>query len=182
MDQNYKIDYKELKKKNLEQLRSGKPLFGKEVVFAPLLKGILEADLDREMEGHFDDEEFYEGNRKNGEMRRKLKTAGGTINLEAPGDCTSNFKPQIINKRETILTEVLERKITGMCGLGMSFRNISGHIKEMYYTDISATTLSEIVDQVVPLVNEWQNRLLESLYCVVWLDAMYYNVKRKDGL
>lgn len=64
-----------------------------------------------------------------------------------------------------------------MYGLGMSLRDISQHIKELYDTDISATTLSQITDKIIPKVIEWQSRPLERLYCIVWLDAMYYKVK-----
>ena len=64
-----------------------------------------------------------------------------------------------------------------MYGLGMSLRDISNHIKEMYDTDISAATLSSITDKVIPMVKEWQSRPLESIYCIVWLDAMHYKVK-----
>jgi transposase-like protein len=59
----------------------------------------------------------------------------------------------------------------------MSLRDISEHIKEMYDTEISATTLSQITDKIIPKVIEWQSRSLESVYCIVWLDAMYYKVK-----
>lgn len=62
----------------------------------------------------------------------------------------------------------------------MSFRDISAHIKDMYDTDISASTFSAITDKVIPLVKEWQNRPLEAIYCIVWLDAMFYKVK-EDG-
>lgn len=67
-----------------------------------------------------------------------------------------------------------------MYGLGMSFRDISAHIKDIYDSDISASTLSAITDKVIPLVKEWQGRPLESIYTIVWLDAMYYKVK-EDG-
>jgi transposase-like protein len=90
-----------------------------------------------------------------------------------------NIDPQIIKKRETILAESLESKIIGLYSHGMSFRDISAHIKEMYDTEISAATLSAITDKVIPLVKEWQNRPLESLYCIVWLDAMFYKVKEE---
>ena len=66
-----------------------------------------------------------------------------------------------------------------MYGLGMSLRDISEHIKEMYDTEISATTLSAITDRVIPLVREWQSRPLDEVYCIVWMDAMHYKVK--DG-
>ena len=75
------------------------------------------------------------------------------------------------------MAQSLEDKIIGLYGLGTSLRDISAHIKETYDTDISAATLSTITDKVVPLVKEWQQRPLEALYCIVWLDAMYYKVK-----
>ncbi|QJB30803.1 IS256 family transposase [Chitinophaga oryzae] len=179
MEQKGKFDYEELKRKTLEQLRSGKSLFGKDGAFAPLLKDILEAALEGEMEVHLDDEERANGNRKNGKNRKQLKTADGTIDLETPRDRASSFEPQIIKKRETILAESLESKIIGMYGHGMSLRDISAHIKDMYDTEISAATLSSITDKVIPLVKEWQARPLEPLYCIVWLDAMFYKVKEE---
>jgi len=78
------------------------------------------------------------------------------------------------------MAQNLEDKIIGLYGLGTSLRDISAHIKETYDTDISAGTLSAITDKVIPLVKEWQQRPLEELYCIVWLDAMYYKVK-EDG-
>ena len=179
MEKNQKFDYESIKKKTLEQLRSGKSLFGKDGAFAPLLKDILEAAMEGELEGHLDEEERASGNRKNGKTSKKLKTADGTIDLETPRDRAASFEPQIIKKRETILAESLESKIIGLYGHGMSLRDISAHIKEMYDTEISAATLSAITDKIIPLVKEWQNRPLDPLYCIVWLDAMYYKVKEE---
>jgi putative transposase len=119
-------------------------------------------------------------NRKNGHGHKKVKTKEGTFDLLTPRDRDGVFEPQIVRKRETILAESLESKVIGLYGLGMSLRDISEHIKEMYDTDISATTLSSITDKVIPLITEWQQRPLESVYCIVWLDAMYYKVK-EDG-
>ena len=177
MKEEEKFDYEAIKKKTLEQLRSGKSLFGKDGAFAPLLKDILEAAMEGELEGHLDEGERASGNRKNGKTSKKLKTADGTIDLETPRDRAASFEPQIVKKRETILAESLEPRIIGMYGHGMSLRDIAAHIKDTYDTDISATTLSAITDKVIPLVKEWQNRPLEPLYCIVWLDAMYYKVK-----
>src|SRR6266566_7162791 len=105
MEKNEKFNYDDLKRKTLEQLRSGKSLFGKDGAFAPLLKDILEAALEGEMEDHLDQEQRAGGNRKNGKGSKKLKTADGTIDLETPRDRTASFEPQIIKKRETILAE-----------------------------------------------------------------------------
>ena len=179
MSKTDQFDYDGLKKKALEQFRSGKSLFGKDGAFAPLLKEFLEAALEAELDEHLDDAERDSGNRKNGRTPKRLKTADGTIDIETPRDRSSTFDPQIVKKRETILAESLEQKIIGMYGHGMSFRDISAHIKDMYDTDISAATLSAITDKIIPLVKEWQNRPLEAVYCIVWLDAMFYKVKEE---
>ena len=177
MMNNEEFDYEELKKKTLSQLRTGKSLFGKDGAFAPLLKSFLEAALEEELEAQLDEEERKQGNRKNGKINKQLKTGDCTIELSTPRDRSGSFEPQIVKKRETILAESLEKRIIGMYGLGMSFRDISAHIKDMYDTEISASTLSAITDKVIPLVKDWQSRPLESVYTIVWLDAMYYKVR-----
>ena len=176
------FDYEAIQKKTIEQLRSGTPLFGKGGALAPMLKDFLEAALEAEIDAHLDDENRHHGNRKNGYSKKLLKTSEGSFELATPRDRDSDFEPQTVRKRETILAENLEKKIIGMYGLGMSFRDISAHLKEMYDTDISAATLSSITDKIIPLVTEWQSRPLEKLYCIVWLDAMYYKVKQDNKM
>ena len=170
-------EYEALKKKALEQFKTGQPLMGKDGAFAPLLKQFLEASLAAEMDEHLNEIERTKGNRRNGTSKKLLKTSDGSFELETPRDRESSFEPEIVRKRETVLADNLEKKIIGMYGLGMSLRDISGHIKEMYDTDISATTLSTITDRVIPMIKEWQARPLEEVYCIVWMDAMHYKVK-----
>lgn len=174
------FDYELAKQKVKEQLRSGKSLFGKDGAFAPLLQEMLNSILEGEIEGHLDEEERDGGNRKNGKSKKQLKTSSGTIEVTTPRDRLGSFEPEMVKNRETIMAQNLEDKIIGLYGLGTSLRDISAHIKETYDTDISAGTLSTITDKVIPLVKEWQQRPLEALYCIVWLDAMYYKVK-EDG-
>lgn len=171
------FDYELAKQKLKEQLRSGHSLFGKGGAFAPLLEEMLNAMLEGELEAHLDDEQRSGGNRRNGKGTKTVKTAAGSLEISTPRDRSGTFEPEIIKKRETILAQSLEDKIIGLYALGMSLRDIAAHIKETYDTEISATTLSTITDKVIPLVKEWQQRPLESLYCIVWLDAMYYKVK-----
>jgi putative transposase len=170
-------EYEALKKKALEQFKTGQPLLGKDGAFAPLLKEFLESALQGEMDEHLDENERSKGNRRNGTTKKTMKSSDGSFELETPRDRESNFEPDIVKKRETILADNLEKKIIGMYGLGMSLRDISDHIKEMYDTEISATTLSAITDRVIPLVKEWQSRPLDEVYCIVWMDAMHYKVK-----
>lgn len=173
------LDYELMKRKALEQLRSGKSLYGKDGAFAPLLKSFLET---AEMDSHLDADERLSGNRRNGKVSKQIRTNSGTLTIDTPRDRTSSFEPELIKKRETILAESLEEKILGMYGLGMSFRDISKHIKDMYDTDISHTTLSAITDKIIPEVKEWQSRPLEELYTIVWLDAMHYKVREEHRM
>ena len=173
------LDYEVMKQKLKEQLRTGKSLFSKGGAFAPLLEELINSMLEGELEGHLDEDERRTGNRKNGKGSKIVKTSAGSIEINTPRDRLGSFEPEIIKKRETIMAASLEDKIIGLYGLGTSLRDISTHIKETYDTDISATTLSSITDKVIPLVKEWQQRPLESLYCIVWLDAMYYKVKEE---
>jgi len=177
MTREEQLDYELMKQKALEQLRSGKSLYGKDGAFAPLLKSFLDSALEAEIETHLDENERFSGNRKNGKTSKDIKTSAGTISIQTPRDRNSTFEPEIIRKRETILAESLEGKIIGMYGLGMSLRDISRHIKDMYDTEISHATLSAITDKIIPEVKEWQSRPLEDLYTIVWLDAMHYKVK-----
>lgn len=169
-----------LEKKALDQLLSGKSLFGKEGAFAPMLKGFIEKALEAEMENHLSVNDSGDKNKRNGKGKKTVKSGLGTFEIQTPTDRNSSFEPEIIKKRQTILAENLSEKIIGLYGLGMGLRDISSHIKEMYDTDISHTVLSQITDKVIPDIKAWQNRPLESVYCIVWLDAMHYKV-RVDG-
>jgi len=163
----------------LTQLRSGKSLTGEGGVFAPIVKEFLESALSAEMEVHLDEVERSGGNKRNGRSSKTLKTSSGEITIDTPQDRLSTFTPQIVKKRETILADNLAPQIIGLYGKGMSLRDITSHIKEMYDVEISAMTLSEITDRVIPQVKEWQNRPLDEVYPIVWLDAMHYKVR--DG-
>jgi len=170
-------ELKAMQAKALDQLRSGKSLTGKDGVFAPLLKEFLETVLEAEMETHLNEQARLQGNKRNGKGQKTLKTSSGEIPIDTPQDRQSTFTPEIVKKRETVLADNLETKIIGLYGLGMSLRDISDHIEEMYDVQISHTTLSEITERIVPKVKEWQCRPLESMYTIVWLDAMHYKVK-----
>ena len=117
------------------------------------------------------------GNKRNGKGKKTIKSGYGTFDIDTPQDRQSSFEPELVKKRQTILADNLSDKIIGLYGLGMSYRDISSHIKEMYDTDISHTVLGQITDRIIPDVKAWQNRPLEPLYCIVWLDAMHYKVK-----
>jgi len=163
----------------LEQLKSGQSLTGKGGVFEPIIKEFLENALEAEMDAHLDEEERLQGNKRNGKGTKTVKTGSGTVTIEPPYDRNGSFEPEIIKKRQTILADNLAPKIIGLYGKGMSLRDIAVYIEEMYDVDVSPTILSEITDRIIPRVKEWQNRLLDDVYPIVWMDAMHYKVK--DG-
>jgi transposase-like protein len=175
-----KTELTEFERTVLEQFKSGKSLFGKGGAFAPLLQSFLEKALDAEMESHLDEEERDQGNKRNGRGVKTIKSSSGEFTISTPQDRNSTFEPEIVKKRETILAENLESKIIGLYGLGMSLRDISNHIEEMYDTSISHTVLSQITDKVLPDIKAWQSRPLEAVYPILWMDAMHYKVK-EDG-
>ena len=177
MKKEEQFNLEDIKKKALEQFRSGKSLYGKDGAFAPMLKSFLEAALEGELDSHLDQDERKEGNRKNGKTSKTVQTSDGPLEIETGRDRNATFEPELVKKRETVLADTLESKIIGLYGLGMSFRDISSHLKEMYDADISHTTLSIITDRIIPVIKEWQARPLEDVYCIVWLDAMHYKVK-----
>jgi transposase-like protein len=177
----FEFDYEEVKNKALAQLKTGKPLLGKGGALGPLFKSFLEAALEAELEDHFQENKEEQINRRNGHGTKLLRTSEGTMELTTPRDRSGSFEPEIVKKRQTILADSLEDKILGLYGLGMSLRDISAHIKEMYDSDISHTVLSEITDRIIPAIRLWQTRELEDLYTMVWLDAMYYKVKDESG-
>ena len=180
----FDFDYEAVKNLALDQLKTGKPLLGKDGALGPLFKSFLEAALEAELENHLQEnkeEIANQINRRNGHGRKQLRTSEGSMELTTPRDRSGSFEPEIVKKRQTILGDSLESKILGLYSLGMSLRDISAHIKEMYDTDISPMYLSEITDRIIPEVRLWQARQLEEVYTIVWLDAMFYKVKNESG-
>lgn len=163
----------------MEQLKSGKSLTGKGGVFAPILKEFLESSLEAEMDEHLSEEERSLGNKRNGKGQKTIKTGSGNVIIEPPYDRNGDFEPEIVKKRQTVLADNLAPKIISLYGKGLSLRDIAIYIEDMYDVDVSPTILSNITDRVIPQVKEWQNRPLDDVYPIVWLDAMHYKVR--DG-
>ena len=104
------------------------------------------------MSSHLDDSERLKGNKRNGRGSKRVKTMAGEIDIVTPQDRHSSFSPEILKKRETILADNMSSKIISLYGMGLSLRDISSHIEEMYDVEISHNTLSEIIERIVPKV------------------------------
>ena len=171
------IDYKLA----AEQLRTGKPLFGKDGALAPMLERILNAALEGEMDAHLSDESRSSGNRRNGKMPKTVQTQYGEVTVETPRDRDGSFDPQTVRKRETILAEGMADQIIGMYAFGTSTREISKYFEREFNTRLSAETISAITDRVLPEIKEWKSRSLDAVYAICRLDAIHYKVKDESG-
>lgn len=170
------FDYKAFQAKVLEQIKSGQPLLGKGGAFAPLLENILNAALEGEMDAHLDEDERSLGNRRNGRMSKQVQTQMGEVTVRTPRDRNASFEPEFIRKRETILAEGVADRIIGLYALGNSTREISNWMEENLGNRISADTISSITDRVLPEIQCWRSRSLDTVYPIVWMDAIHYKV------
>jgi putative transposase len=174
------FDFDDFVKRAGEQLRSGKPLVGAEGVFTPLLKRVIEASLEGELDQHLKETKKQGSNRRNGHTQKNIQSSLGGFEIFSPRDRNASFEPQTISKRQRVISEDMDKKILGLYGLGMSYSDIQHHLKDIYDFDISDGTITAITDKLIPGIKEWQNRLLESVYPVMWLDAIHFKV-RHDG-
>ena len=178
---NSSMDFNELGAQVLEELKAGKPLFGKDGALAPLLENIINAALEGEMDAHLTEESRQAGNRRNGKMQKQVQTPVGEVTVSTPRDRESSFAPQFIKKRETMLAEGMAEKIISMHALGTSTRAISDWMEENLGSRVSAETISSITDRVLPEIKSWRSRSLDPVYAIVWLDAIHYKVMDEKG-
>lgn len=175
------FDYEGFKNKAIADLKAGKAMFGQDGIFTPLMKEFLEAALEGEMTSHmancFENEESLVKNRRNGKSSKTVQSPLGAFELETPRDRESTFEPQIVKKRQTVLNASLDHKILGLYGLGMSYQDITAHLKEMYDFDVSTGTLNAVTDKLLPLISEWRSRPLEAIYPIIFLDGMYFKAR-----
>jgi putative transposase len=164
--------------KALEELRAGKDLTGKDGILMPLIKQLTEAAITGELEHHIATND--EPNRKNGNSSKIIKTGSGCFELNAPRDRAGSFEPQLIKKNQTQLTPEIDRKLLSLFSHGMSYRDMKYHIHELYGIEVSTGAITAITDQLVAELEEWQQRPLDSVYPIIWMDAVHYKI-REEG-
>lgn len=176
-----KFDFESFKQQAIEGLYAGQKLSGDNGVFAPLIKHLLESALEGELNHHLK-EERQEGrsNRRNGKTSKSVKSSAGILEVESSRDRSGTFEPELLPKRQVVMSDDLESKIIGMYSRGMSLGDIQAQIEDMYGFSLSKAKLSSITDAVLPRLEAWRKRPLESVYATIWMDAMFYKV-RHDG-
>jgi len=145
------------------------------------IQRMLTAELDEELGySRYDFKHKEKTNARNGYSQKTIKTSQGALELDIPRDRNGEFAPRIVGKNQTSLDSSIEDRILGMYAKGMSTRDISDHINDIYGFEVSEGLVSNITDKVLPLIRDWQARPLEQIYAVMFLDAIHYNV-RQDG-
>ena len=162
----------------LKAIQAGKPLLGQEGILTPLIKNLTEAALEAELDSHLGQE--ISANRRNGKSQKTIKSLNGNFELRTPRDRDGTFAPQLVKKHQTNLNDEIEQKIIAMYGVGLSYQDIAGHLRDLYGLEVSTGTLSAVTDKILQTVKEWQGRPLASIYPIVWLDAIHYKV-RENG-
>ncbi len=150
------------------------------------LASIQRRAIEKMLEGELDDHLGYEKhqqsdnpNARNGHGRKKIKTGYGEMDIEVPRDREASFNPMLVPKRESMV-EGLEEVMVSMYAKGMSVSDIQEHVKDIYKFDVSTTTISRITSRVAEDIIAWQNRPLEAVYLIVWMDGIVFKVRENS--
>ncbi|OZG31117.1 IS256 family transposase [Williamsia sp. 1138] len=178
------VDQKQLAEQLLAQAKEqGVELMGPNGLLNQLTKNVLETALDAEMTEHLGYEKHDaagrgSGNSRNGTRSKTVLTEIGPVEIEVPRDVDSSFDPQIVKKRQRRLTGI-DEIVLSLTAKGLTTGEISAHFQDIYGASVSKDTISRITDKVVGEMTEWQNRPLDRVYPVVFIDAVH--VKVRDG-
>jgi len=168
-------------KKELSKCKNMEDLVGKNGLMQRLFGGIIQQFLEAEMEEHLGREKYErqnteDKNYRNGYSSKNIKTSFGEVAVDVPRDRRADFEPKIVKKYETVCNE-LDKKVIGLYARGMSVDDIKSEIDELYGVDISPSMISKITDKVMDTVNAWQNRALDAIYPIVYMDAVHFKVR-----
>ncbi len=123
------FDFIEFQKEAINKLKSGQSLTGRDGILTPLIKEILEAALEGEMDSHLQGCKIQDQpNRRNGKLKKTMKTGTGSFELETPRDRDGSFEPELVKKRQTVLNESLDNKVLSLYAAGMSYGAIAEHL------------------------------------------------------
>lgn len=172
---------RELARKLAKDLKTDKDL---SVLSRALKKVAVETALEAEMDEHLGYEKHDasgrgSGNSRNGRSRKRLKGDHGEVEIDVPRDRNASFEPQLVKKGQSRVTE-MDDQILFLYAKGMSTRDIANTFREMYGAEVSPTLISKVTDRVLERVTEWQNRSLDPLYPIVYLDCIVLKIRQNQ--
>nr|WP_330371658.1 IS256 family transposase [Mogibacterium timidum] len=152
-----------------------------------LLGGTIREMMEAEMDEHIgyekserSDEFDLERNYRNGYKNKRVNSSYGSMSIDVPQDRNSSFEPNVVKKRRKDIS-VIDRKIISMYAKGMTTKQISETIEDIYGFEASESFISDVTDKILPQIEDWQNRPLEAVYPIVFIDAIHFSV-REDGV
>lgn len=181
---NFELPSAEKVQDELAKAESMDDFFGRDGIFAKLFANTMEQMLEAELSDHLGYERYEtegrnSGNNRNGHYAKKVRSSSGDVQIQIPRDRNGSFKPKIV-PRYSSNTNELEEKILGFYARGISTRDIQDTLAEMYGVDVSPSLISKVTDKVWETVEAWQNRPLDEVYPIIYLDALHLKI-RQDG-
>lgn len=141
------------------------------------IKGMMEAEMNDHL-GYEKSERSENNNARNGHKAKKVQSSYGEFEVSVPQDRESSFEPRVVQKRQKDISQI-DSKIIGMYARGLSTRQISDQIEEIYGFDVSEGFVSDVTDKILPEIEEWQNRPLAEIYPIVFVDAVHFSVRKE---
>lgn len=148
-----------------------------------LLGGTIKEMMEAEMDDHLGYEKSQRSDNddyRNGHKKKRINSSFGSMEIEVPQDRQSTFEPKVVKKRQKDISEI-DQKIISMYAKGMTTRQISDTLMDIYGFEASEGFISDVTDKLFPQIEEWQNRPLDDVYPVIYIDAIHYSV-RDDGI
>ena len=143
------------------------------------IKEMMEAEMDDHL-GYQKSERYDSDDYRNGYKTKRVNSSFGSLDIQVPQDRKSTFEPQVVKKRQKDISNI-DQKIISMYAKGMTTRQISDTLEDIYGFEASEGFISDVTDKILPQIEEWQNRPLSEIYPVLFIDAIHYSV-RDDGI
>lgn len=150
-------------------------------LFKDSLQEMMNAEFETSMGYKKYDNKKEKTNYRNGTTKKKLKSEFGEFDFETPRDRNNEFEPKIVPKNKRDVSGI-EDKIISLYGRGLSTREINEQIQDLYGIEVSSTMVSNITDQILPKIKEWQDRPLESIYPICFIDAVHFSVRDETSV
>lgn len=161
-------------------------VLGKNGLMQKLMKDVIQNLLEAEMAEHLGRDKYERkaetpDNYRNGYNEKTIKNSMGEMEIEVPRDRNAEFDPVVVKKYQTTSSE-LDKKVIAMYAKGMTTRDIKAQLEEIYGIDVSPSMISAMTDKVMGVASDWQNRVLDKVYPIMYLDAIHYKVRTEGKI